>query len=79
MSQFGPVWPGCLIVLLHCVLADGGVEIKGIIDFESELGDIADAFRQAMGPTVLKGMVSLDSRLKLDSEFHLSRNRDRGS
>jgi L-iditol 2-dehydrogenase len=43
------------------LLADGEVDVEGIIDFESGLGDIEDAFRRAMEPTVVKGMISLDS------------------
>ncbi|WP_336358797.1 NAD(P)-dependent alcohol dehydrogenase [Haloarcula sp. CGMCC 1.6347] len=43
------------------LLADGEVDVEGIIDFESELEDIDDAFRRAMEPTVVKGMISLDS------------------
>lgn len=42
------------------LLADGEVDVEGIIDFESGLGDIDDAFRRAMEPTVVKGMISLD-------------------
>jgi L-iditol 2-dehydrogenase len=43
------------------LLADGEVDVEGIIDFESELEDIDDAFRRSMEPTVVKGMISLDS------------------
>ena len=41
------------------LLADGEVDIEGIVDFESGLEEIDDAFRRAMDPTVVKGMISL--------------------
>lgn len=43
------------------LLADDEVDVEGIIDFESSLEDIDDAFRRAMEPTVVKGIISLDS------------------
>lgn len=42
------------------LLADDEVDVEGIVDFESSLEDIDDAFRRAMEPTVVKGMISLD-------------------
>lgn len=42
------------------LLADGEVDVEGIVDFESGLEEIDDAFRRAMEPTVVKGMISLD-------------------
>jgi L-iditol 2-dehydrogenase len=41
------------------LLADGEVDVEGIVDFESGLEEIDDAFRRAMDPTVVKGMISL--------------------
>ncbi|WP_424000531.1 NAD(P)-dependent alcohol dehydrogenase [Haloarcula salina] len=41
------------------LLADGEVDVAGIIDFESSLEDIDDAFHRAMEPTTIKGMISL--------------------
>lgn len=41
------------------LLADDEVDVAGIVDFESPLEDIDDAFRRAMEPTVVKGMISL--------------------
>ncbi|WP_324760765.1 NAD(P)-dependent alcohol dehydrogenase [Haloarcula montana] len=43
------------------LLADGVVDVEGIIDFETSLEEIDDAFHRAMEPTVLKGMISVDS------------------
>ncbi|MFC7078749.1 NAD(P)-dependent alcohol dehydrogenase [Haloarcula halophila] len=43
------------------LLADGVVDVEGIIDFETSLEAIDDAFHRAMEPTVLKGMISVDS------------------
>ncbi|KAA9396586.1 NAD(P)-dependent alcohol dehydrogenase [Haloarcula sp. CBA1130] len=43
------------------LLANGEVDVEGIIDFQSGLEDIDDAFRRVMEPTVVKGMISLDS------------------
>lgn len=37
-----------------------GVDVTGIVDFESPLDDIDDAFQRAMEPTTIKGMISLD-------------------
>ncbi|MFC7027404.1 NAD(P)-dependent alcohol dehydrogenase [Halomicroarcula sp. GCM10025324] len=42
------------------LLADGVVDVEGIVDFESPLADIDDAFQRAMEPDVVKGMISLD-------------------
>ncbi len=43
------------------LLADGAVDVEGLVGFESPLEDIDDAFRRAMEPDVVKGMVRLDS------------------
>lgn len=42
------------------LLADGAVDVAGIIDFEAELAAIDDAFQRAMEPTVIKGMITVD-------------------
>jgi L-iditol 2-dehydrogenase len=43
------------------LLADGVVDVEGIVGFESSLEEIDDAFQRAMDPTVIKGMVALGS------------------
>lgn len=43
------------------LLADGVVDVAGIVEFESTLADIDDAFRRAMDPSVVKGMITLDA------------------
>lgn len=43
------------------LLADGVVDVEGIVGFESSLEDIDAAFQRAMDPDVVKGMVTLDS------------------
>jgi L-iditol 2-dehydrogenase len=40
------------------LLADGVVDVEGIIDFESSLDEIDSAFQRAMEPTVVKGMIT---------------------
>jgi L-iditol 2-dehydrogenase len=40
------------------LLADGVVDVEGIIDFESSLDEIDGAFRRAMEPAVIKGMIT---------------------
>ncbi|QCC49082.1 NAD(P)-dependent alcohol dehydrogenase [Halobellus limi] len=42
------------------LLADGVVDVEGMVDFRSSLEDVDDAFDRAMEPTVIKGMISLD-------------------
>ncbi|QIO21982.1 NAD(P)-dependent alcohol dehydrogenase [Haloarcula sp. JP-L23] len=43
------------------LLADGVVDVEGIIDFESSLDAIDDAFQRAMEPAVVKGMITFES------------------
>ena len=43
------------------LLADGAVDVEGIVDFESSLAEIDEAFQRAMEPTVVKGMITFDS------------------
>ncbi len=43
------------------LLADGVVDVEGIVEFESSLEEIDDAFQRAMDPNVIKGMVSFES------------------
>jgi L-iditol 2-dehydrogenase len=43
------------------LLADAVVDVEGIVEFESSLEDIDDAFQRAMDPNVVKGMVTLES------------------
>jgi L-iditol 2-dehydrogenase len=43
------------------LLADGGVDVGGIVEFESSLSEIESAFRRAMEPSVVKGMITLES------------------
>ncbi|MFC6823692.1 NAD(P)-dependent alcohol dehydrogenase [Halopelagius fulvigenes] len=40
------------------LLEDDAVDVEGIVDFESSLDDIDGAFRRAMDPSVVKGMIS---------------------
>jgi L-iditol 2-dehydrogenase len=42
------------------LLADGAVDVAGLVDFEAELADVAAAFERAREPEVVKGMVTLD-------------------
>lgn len=42
------------------LLADDVVDVEGIVEFESTLADIDDAFQRAMDPSVVKGMITLD-------------------
>ncbi|MBB6645705.1 NAD(P)-dependent alcohol dehydrogenase [Halobellus ruber] len=42
------------------LLADGVVDVEGIVEFESTLADIDDAFQRAMDPSVVKGMITID-------------------
>ncbi|WP_226010825.1 NAD(P)-dependent alcohol dehydrogenase [Halomicrobium salinisoli] len=37
-----------------------GVDVAGIVDFEAPLADVEDAFRRAMEPDVVKGVITLD-------------------
>ena len=41
------------------LLADGVVDVAGIVDFEAELAEIEPAFRRAMDDETVKGMVSV--------------------
>ncbi|MFC4360575.1 NAD(P)-dependent alcohol dehydrogenase [Halobium salinum] len=43
------------------LLAEGVVDVEGIVEFESTLDEVDDAFRRAMDPDVIKGMITLDS------------------
>ena len=43
------------------LLADDVVDVEGIVEFESSLKEIDDAFQQAMDPNVVKGMITLGS------------------
>jgi L-iditol 2-dehydrogenase len=43
------------------LLADDVVDVEGIVEFESSLEEIDDAFQQAMDPNVVKGMITLGS------------------
>ena len=42
------------------LLADGTVDVDGLIDFEEPLDGIEDAFRRSMRPETVKGMISVD-------------------
>ncbi|MFC6976720.1 NAD(P)-dependent alcohol dehydrogenase [Halomicroarcula sp. GCM10025709] len=42
------------------LLADGSVDVEGLIDFEAPLDGIDDAFGRAMDPTAVKGMITFD-------------------
>jgi L-iditol 2-dehydrogenase len=42
------------------LLADGVVDVKGIIDFETPLEDIENAFRRAQDTETVKGMITMD-------------------
>jgi L-iditol 2-dehydrogenase len=42
------------------LLSDGAVDVAGIVDFTSPLEEIDGAFRRAMDPTVVKGMITFD-------------------
>jgi L-iditol 2-dehydrogenase len=41
------------------LLADGAVDVAGLVDFEAPLADLDAAFQRAMEPTVVKGMVTV--------------------
>ena len=41
------------------LLADGVVDVASIVDFESSLDEVDDAFHRAMEPDVIKGMISV--------------------
>ncbi|WP_284012545.1 NAD(P)-dependent alcohol dehydrogenase [Halobaculum litoreum] len=41
------------------LLADGAVDVEGLVDFAAPLTDVADAFERAGDPDVIKGMVSI--------------------
>ncbi|SEO97285.1 L-iditol 2-dehydrogenase [Halogranum amylolyticum] len=42
------------------LLADGAVDVAGIVDFEAGLDDVDAAFRRAQEPETVKGMIRLD-------------------
>ncbi|WP_137286846.1 NAD(P)-dependent alcohol dehydrogenase [Halorussus salinisoli] len=42
------------------LLADDAVDAAGIVDFEATLGDVDDAFRRAMDPETVKGVVTVE-------------------
>jgi L-iditol 2-dehydrogenase len=42
------------------LLADGVVDVEGIIDFETPLEDIENAFRRAQDTETVKGMITMD-------------------
>ncbi|WP_276301122.1 NAD(P)-dependent alcohol dehydrogenase [Halorussus lipolyticus] len=41
------------------LLADGAVDVEGIVDFAADLADVDDAFRRAMDGETVKGMVTV--------------------
>jgi L-iditol 2-dehydrogenase len=41
------------------LLTDGVVDVEGLVDFESPLEDVDDAFQRAMEPGIVKGMIIL--------------------
>jgi L-iditol 2-dehydrogenase len=43
------------------LLAEGVVDVQGIIDFETPLGDIENAFQRAQDTETVKGMITMDS------------------
>lgn len=43
------------------LLADAVVDVEDIVEFESSLEDIDDAFHRAIDPNVAKGMITLES------------------
>ena len=42
------------------LLADGRVDVEGIVDFECALDDIEDAFERAMDSETVKGIITMD-------------------
>ncbi|MFC7165052.1 NAD(P)-dependent alcohol dehydrogenase [Halospeciosus flavus] len=42
------------------LLADGTVDVEGIVDFESSLDDIDAAFRRSMEPDTVKGVITME-------------------
>ena len=42
------------------MLADGRVDVEGIVDFASPLGDVEAAFRRAMKPEIVKGVITME-------------------
>jgi L-iditol 2-dehydrogenase len=42
------------------LLADGAVDVEGIVDFEATLGEVDSAFQRAQAPETVKGMVRID-------------------
>ncbi|EJN60168.1 NAD(P)-dependent alcohol dehydrogenase [Halogranum rubrum] len=43
------------------LLADGAVDVEGIIDFDAAIDDVDAAFQRAQEPETVKGMIRLDS------------------
>ncbi|UPV99751.1 NAD(P)-dependent alcohol dehydrogenase [Halorussus gelatinilyticus] len=43
------------------LLADGEVDAAGIVDFAADLDDVDEAFRRAMDPETVKGMVTIET------------------
>ena len=41
------------------IIADGAVDVEGIVDFERPLDEVDDAFRRSMRPDVVKGVISV--------------------
>jgi L-iditol 2-dehydrogenase len=41
------------------LLADGAVDLAGMVDFESPLEAVADAFERSMEPDVVKGVITV--------------------
>jgi len=42
------------------LLADGSIDVTGLVDFESPLSEIDAGFERATDPSVIKGLISLD-------------------
>ncbi|MWG35759.1 NAD(P)-dependent alcohol dehydrogenase [Halomarina oriensis] len=42
------------------LLADGAVDVGGLVDFEMGLDDVDDAFQRAQEPAVVKGMITFE-------------------
>ena len=43
------------------LLADGALDVEGIVDFETELDDLTAAFERAQDPDVVKGVVRIEN------------------
>lgn len=44
------------------LLAEGAVDVEGIVDFETTLSNVENAFQRAMDEETIKGMIVLDGR-----------------